>query len=179
LIVVDRRNGRSPITEHYPPLHSPWSNIVKSVYLAMSSPMEVDCLFEPVIFPGRTFSHLSFSLFHLDLSSENAFFSSPTIRYAAQDHYATPLKFTSQLDKRVYTAKFVLRCRQMPGTFSIHRQTVNNSSMSDLCDFISDDEIEWKTSQRGTVIFDGVCLRLVEDQTGNVQCHRRLVHQSI
>lgn len=49
------RNGRSPIMEHYLLLHSRWSNIVKSVYLAMSLPMEVDCRFAPVTFPGRTF----------------------------------------------------------------------------------------------------------------------------
>ncbi|CAF4733836.1 unnamed protein product, partial [Rotaria magnacalcarata] len=50
--------------------------------------------------------------------SQKAFFTSPTIRYAAQNHYATPLEFTSQRDKYVYTAKIVLRCRQMPDSFT-------------------------------------------------------------
>jgi hypothetical protein len=37
-------------------------------------------------------------------------------------------------------------------------ETLNNGS--DFCDYVSDEQIEWKTDQRGTVIFDGLCVRL-------------------
>lgn len=99
--------------------------------------------------------------------SEKAFFTSPTIRYAAQNHYATPLELTSQIDKCVYTAKIVLRCRQMPETFSIQSETLNNtqSHATDFCDLIPDEVIEWKTDQRGSVIFDGLCVRLKKVST--------------
>ena len=73
------------------------------------------------------------------------------------------MQFTSQRDKCVYTAKIVLRCRQMPGTFLVQGETLNNDSASvgsDLCDLIPDDQIEWRTDQRATVIFDGLCVRL-------------------
>ena len=72
------------------------------------------------------------------------------------------MEFTSQLDKCVYTAKIVLRCRQMPGTFLVQGETSNNGPRvgSDLCDLIPDDQIEWRTDQRASVVFDGLCVRV-------------------
>ncbi|UJR24844.1 hypothetical protein I4U23_006213 [Adineta vaga] len=115
------------------------------------------CLPGDTLFDG---SQLNIRLGHIP--NQKAFFTSPTIRYAAQNHYATPMEFTSQIDKCVYTAKLVLRCRQMPDSFVIQGQTLNNSQSneSDFCDLIPDDQIEWKTDKRGTVIFDGLCVRL-------------------
>jgi hypothetical protein len=46
----------------------------------------------------------------------------------------------------------------MPNTFSIQNETLNNET--DFCDIIPDEQIEWKTDKRGTVIFDGLCIRL-------------------
>jgi hypothetical protein len=46
----------------------------------------------------------------------------------------------------------------MPNTFVMQNETLNNGS--DFCDYISDEQIEWKSDQRGTVIFDGLCVRL-------------------
>lgn len=50
----------------------------------------------------------------------------------------------------------------MPSTFSIQQQTINSTgeTSSDICDLIGDEQIEWRTDQRGTVIFDGLCVRL-------------------
>jgi hypothetical protein len=50
----------------------------------------------------------------------------------------------------------------MPNTFSIQNETLNNSQINgnDFCDIIPDEQIEWKTDKRGTVIFDGLCVRL-------------------
>jgi hypothetical protein len=58
----------------------------------------------------------------------------------------------------------------MPETFSIQNQTLNNSQINqtDFCDFISDEQIEWKTDQRGTVIFDGLCVRLKKISNNNM-----------
>ena len=47
----------------------------------------------------------------------------------------------------------------MPDTFTIQNETLNNSHL-DFCDVIPNEQIEWKTNQRGTVIFDGLCIRL-------------------
>lgn len=104
------------------------------------------------------------------LFSQNAFFTSPTIRYAAQNHYATPIEFTSIRDQCHYIGKIVLRCRQMPNTFSVQSQTISNCQMNanDFCDFISDNEIEWKTDQRGTVVFDGLCIQ-IKQMTNSIQ----------
>jgi hypothetical protein len=58
----------------------------------------------------------------------------------------------------------------MPETFSIQNQTLNNyqNNQTDFCDFISDEQIEWKTDQRGTVIFDGLCVRLKKISNKNI-----------
>lgn len=103
----------------------------------------------------QDFTFLSFCLFR----SQNAFFTSPTIRYASQNHYASPIEFTSIEDKRRYLGKIVLRCRQMPNSFSVQCQTLSNVN-NDFCDWIGNDEIEWKTDQRGTVVFDGLCIQI-------------------
>jgi hypothetical protein len=75
------------------------------------------------------------------------------------------MEFKSQIDKNLYSAKIVLRCRQMPNTFLIQGETLNNGN--DVCDIIPDEQIEWKTDQRGTVMFDGLCVRLkiISNQT--------------
>lgn len=50
----------------------------------------------------------------------------------------------------------------MPNTFIIQNQTLNNSQINgnDFCDIIPDEQIEWKTDKRGTVIFDGLCIQI-------------------
>ncbi|CAF1391467.1 unnamed protein product [Adineta steineri] len=129
-----------------------------------------------ICLPGdKLFDGTQLSIRSGHIPNQKSFFTSPTIRYAAQNHYATPLEFTSQIDKCVYTAKIVLRCRQMPDTFIIQNETLNNSQINgtDFCDIISDEQIEWKTDQRGTVIFDGLCVRLkkvfnVGNNTNNI-----------
>jgi hypothetical protein len=66
----------------------------------------------------------------------------------------------------------------MPDTFLIQSETLNNSQTNgtDFCDIIPDEKIEWKTDKRGTVVFDGLCVRLkqvlnhgIHNMTG--QCH--------
>ncbi len=66
----------------------------------------------------------------------------------------------------------------MPETFSIQNQTLNNSQINqtDFCDFISDEQIEWKTDQRGTVIFDGLCVRLKKISNNNI-IHQNNIHK--
>lgn len=58
----------------------------------------------------------------------------------------------------------------MPGTFTIQSETLNNSYShgTDFCDIIPDEQIEWKTDKRGTVIFDGLCVRLKRSTKQNL-----------
>ena len=40
----------------------------------------------------------------------------------------------------------------------------------DFCDFIPNEQVEWRTEQRGTVIFDGLCVYLkqkIDQQDSN------------
>jgi hypothetical protein len=72
------------------------------------------------------------------------------------------MMFTSPTDKCSYMGQVVLRCRQMPNTFTVHGQTLNGRPMdsAEFCHLVADDEIEWRTEQRGTVLFDVLCVRL-------------------
>ncbi|CAF1035192.1 unnamed protein product [Adineta ricciae] len=145
---------------------------VPSAALSMIKHRQI-CLPGDTLFDG---TRLAIRLGHIP--DQKAFFTSPTIRYAAQNHYATSMEFTSQIDKCVYTAKIVLRCRQMPDSFTVQGQTLNNSLQndSDFCDLIPDDEIEWKTDKRGSVIFDGLCVHLKKVLTHENNFQQTTVH---
>lgn len=164
-LIAFRRAGLYLITEHcrVPPCR--WWNTDRSVCQEIFYPTEVNWIFVKVTYRGKVDS---FSQNRRSTEGEafrfrqRAFFSSPTIRYAAQSCYATPIHFTSQIDRKMYSAKMVLRCRQKPGSFVVQKETLNNNQMMniDFCDFVSDEQIEWRTEQRGSVIFDSLCVRL-------------------
>jgi hypothetical protein len=65
----------------------------------------------------------------------------------------------------------------MPDTFTIQSETLNSSQTygTDFCDIIPDEQIEWKTDKRGTIIFDGLCVRL--KKISNYGMHN-ITHQS-
>eukprot|EP00667_Euglena_gracilis_P002845 EG_transcript_2850 len=85
------------------------------------------------------------------------FFSSPTVKYAELDMYATPVEWVSR-EGFVYEAKAVLQVRQKPGAYQRQRESVG--AVTDLCKHTCNEEIEWLTDNRASVVVTGILLRL-------------------
>jgi hypothetical protein len=87
-------------------------------------------------------------------------FTSPTIKYSARHAYAKPENFIDSNGKR-FTAKIVFQCKQKPGTYKIQGATGGARHEGKLCDVIPNDQIEYFTDIRASVIPYGIMVRLV------------------
>lgn len=92
------------------------------------------------------------------------FFTSPAIKYA--EHYAEQYNFTAS-DQIKYLIKVVVQCKQKPGTFSTQGKTV--SSMKNVCSYVPDDSLEWKTEHRSSIVPYGLLLRIKSESEDKVQ----------
>lgn len=86
-------------------------------------------------------------------------FTTPTIAYAALDVYTKTYEFRSFSDGKRYQIKVALQCKQQPGTFIIQPETVNFGDTR-ICQYIPNDEIEWKTQNRGAIMAYGLMLHI-------------------
>ncbi|CAF1248249.1 unnamed protein product [Rotaria sp. Silwood1] len=77
-------------------------------------------------------------------------YTSPSIRYSSLDVYSIRNDFTASSGKK-YKAQLVLQCRQKPGTFKIQPETVGRGQ-DPICDFISNDKIEYFTEIRVSLV---------------------------
>jgi hypothetical protein len=86
-------------------------------------------------------------------------FTSPTIKYSARDAYAKPTDFVASNGER-FIAKIVLQCKQKPETYQIQGATGRAQREVKLCNVIPNDQIEYYTDIRASVIPYGVMIRL-------------------
>jgi hypothetical protein len=87
------------------------------------------------------------------IPEQSFIFTTPTIKYAALDCYAETNLFTSPKDGNCFTIKVVLQCKQKPGSFVVQPETVGARRKNrTICSEISNDEIEWKTQQRASIM---------------------------
>jgi hypothetical protein len=86
-------------------------------------------------------------------------YTSPTIKYSARHAYAKPRNFVDSNGEH-FTAKIVLQCKQKPGTYKIQGATGRAKREGKLCNVIPNDQIEYYTDIRASVIPYGVMVRL-------------------
>lgn len=77
-------------------------------------------------------------------------YTSPSISYSSLEVYSAGNDFISASGKN-YTAQLVLQCRQKPGTFKIQSETVGRGN-DPICDYISNEEIEYFTDIRVSLV---------------------------
>jgi hypothetical protein len=87
-------------------------------------------------------------------------YTSPTIKYSSRRAYAKPENFVA-LNGKHFTAQIVLQCKQKPGTYKVQGATGRARFEEKLCDVIPNDQIEFYTEIRASVVPYGVTVRLV------------------
>ena len=88
-------------------------------------------------------------------------FTSPTIAYSSSTVYSPIYKFYSNEQKKNFEAQIVLQCRQMPNTFKVQRETIGLGKKQ-ICPFISNEEMEYFTDRRATLVAYGLLVRVKE-----------------
>jgi hypothetical protein len=101
------------------------------------------------------------------IPKQSYIFTTPTIKYAALDCYAETNLFTLPKDGNCYTIKVVLQCKQKPGSFVVQPETVGaRRENRTICSEISNDEIEWKTQHRASIMPYGLLLLIRQKKLG-------------
>ncbi|CAF1035856.1 unnamed protein product [Adineta ricciae] len=106
------------------------------------------------------------------IPKEHYIFTTPSITYAAHQAYARAYHFRSPHDSRLYTIKVVLQCRQKPDSIIVQPETVGAQvRMQRICTHIPNEELEWKTQHRSSVVIYGLLLQIKkcdENDTSNL-----------
>ncbi|KAI0234892.1 E3 ubiquitin-protein ligase NEURL1 [Lamellibrachia satsuma] len=85
-------------------------------------------------------------------------FLSPSIRYAGRDTYAKPSSYKDAHTKKTYTSRVALQVLVKPGCYKVGAQTVGSKRPIDPT--FSNEELEWSTVQRGSIIIYGLLIHL-------------------
>ncbi|CAF0824476.1 unnamed protein product [Rotaria sp. Silwood1] len=88
-------------------------------------------------------------------------FTSPTIAYSSSTIYAPNNDFYSSTNNTLYEAQLVLQCRQQPDSFKIQGETIRAGSKR-ICPFIPNEQIEYYTDIRSSIIAYGLLVRFRE-----------------
>jgi len=86
------------------------------------------------------------------------FFSSPSIKCAAQTTYATRLPWTSPSSRVRYDAQVCLEVRQQPGSYQTQAESA--TPQREVDPHVPNHRIEWFTDSRAAVVFTAVLIRL-------------------
>ncbi|KAI0232664.1 SPRY domain-containing SOCS box protein 2 [Lamellibrachia satsuma] len=89
-------------------------------------------------------------------------FVSPSIRYAGHNAYATPARYEDKESKTTYKSRVALQVLISPNCYQVGAQTIGASHLIDPN--FSNQELEWSTVERGSVIVYGLLIRLDETQ---------------
>ncbi|KAI0233138.1 Neuralized-like protein 4 [Lamellibrachia satsuma] len=89
-------------------------------------------------------------------------FVSPTIRYAGNDTYATPTRYVDGETSTSYVSRVAFHVLISPDSYKVGAQTIGATDQIDPQ--FSNEELEWSTAERGSVIIYGVLVRLDEVQ---------------
>jgi hypothetical protein len=91
------------------------------------------------------------------IAGEEGYFTSPTIRYAELDVYATPTEWNG------HTAKVVLQLRQQPGSYTVQPETVNwatKNGFDKIDENFNNNEVERNNTRRSTTLIYGILIKL-------------------
>ncbi len=116
-------------------------------------------------FPGDTL--LSGEIFTTHLPDKDHVYTSPSIYYASFRHVCPT--HTAKINDRWYDVQVVLECKQNPKGIIKQRGYRPN-----VCRIIPNDEIEWKTNQRSSVVPYGLLIRAQEHR-----CTDKCTHTAI
>ncbi|UJR12344.1 hypothetical protein I4U23_016521 [Adineta vaga] len=95
------------------------------------------------------------------ISGEHYIFTTPSISYAGLDCYAHTYDFISPHNSRPYTIKVALQCKQKYDSIIVQSETVGaGESGTKICPYIPNDELEWKTQHRSSVMIYGLLLEI-------------------
>lgn len=83
------------------------------------------------------------------IPGQHFFFTSPTIKYA--ELYSTKYTYRGK-----YSIKVAIQCKQKPGTFCSQPKTI--ASVRNVCSFVSDESLEWKSEHRSSIVPYGLLL---------------------
>ncbi|KAI0232663.1 SPRY domain-containing SOCS box protein 2 [Lamellibrachia satsuma] len=89
-------------------------------------------------------------------------FVSPSIRYAGHNAYATPARYEDKESKKTYNSRVALQVLISPNCYQVGAQTTGATQLIDPN--FSNQELEWSTVERGSVIVYGLLIRLDETQ---------------
>ncbi|CAF1502431.1 unnamed protein product, partial [Rotaria sordida] len=106
-------------------------------------------------FPGDRL--LSGEIFSTHLPDKHHVYTSPSIHYASLKHVCPT--DTIKINNEWYDVQIVLECKQNPKGI-IKQQGYRRN----VCSIISDNEIEWKTDQRSSIIPYGLLIRAKKHQ---------------
>ncbi|XP_073234816.1 neuralized-like protein 4 [Porites lutea] len=87
-------------------------------------------------------------------------FVSPSVRYSGHNSYAKPKSFEDPLTKKKLNTKTVLQLCIDPDSYQVGRETI--AATSEIDPKFSNQEIEWSTKQRGSIILYGLLVKLDE-----------------
>lgn len=93
------------------------------------------------------------------IPNQNFIFTSPTINYCSK-YYCTTYIFNSNLTNSQYEVKVVFQCRQKPGSFKVRPETVGAGNQQ-ICRYTRNDQLEYYTERRNTVVPCGLLVELV------------------
>ncbi|KAI0226307.1 hypothetical protein LSAT2_023080 [Lamellibrachia satsuma] len=87
-------------------------------------------------------------------------FLSPSILYAGCDVYATPSSYVDKQTKKGYESRVAFQVLIAPDIYEVGAQTIGARHCVDRK--FSNNELEWSTEQRGSIIVYGLLVRLEE-----------------
>ncbi|CAF2921942.1 unnamed protein product [Rotaria sp. Silwood2] len=88
-------------------------------------------------------------------------FTSPTIAYSSSTIYTPNNDFYSNTNHILYEVQLVLQCRQQPNSFKMQGETIEAGSKR-LCPHIPNEQIEYYTDIRSSIIAYGLLVRFRE-----------------
>ncbi|XP_068683146.1 neuralized-like protein 4 [Montipora foliosa] len=88
-------------------------------------------------------------------------FVSPSVRYSGHDCYAKSKSFEEPKTKQKLSAKAVLQLCINPQSYQVGPQTIG--ATSEIDSKFSNQEIEWPTKERGSIIVYALLVKLDED----------------
>ena len=92
------------------------------------------------------------------IPGEYYFFTTPSINYASQDCYSCMYEFRSTTTNQLYNIRVALQCKQKPDSFIVQAETVN--AQSQICRYVPNGQLEWKTEHRSAIMPYGLLLQV-------------------
>ncbi|CAF1588525.1 unnamed protein product, partial [Didymodactylos carnosus] len=147
------------IDETFVRIHDIWKNWANTYHGTSVTAAKSILVHRQFLLPGDTLlDGRKLEIHREHIPGMNHFYTSPTIKYSSLSTYCPKIQFTSANGEK-YDVRVVLQCKQKPGTFKIQRETVGYGT-TPICEYISNEEIEWYSESRASIIVFGVLVHI-------------------